>query len=369
MKDPRINSLSRLWRLPLWWALMLLLALSPARAVELEGLYEARVAVKGQERAERLRHYPEAIAEVIVRLSGDTSAPAHPRLAPLVRDAARLVQQFHYEPLDDVADPLLREQGYTHELVVQFDGEALTRALMEAGVPLWGRTRPETLVWLAVEDRGGRYVLAAGASEELESALRGAARRRGLPLLLPLMDLEDRQTIRFADLWGGFRRAIEEASRRYGPDAILLGRLYRPLEGPWQARWSLFVEGDAIHWQSQAWDQGEAIAAGIEGAADQLAARYAQLFTSHASDRIELEVEGIDSLEAYARALAYLQSLDAVAEARPVVVHGERVRFDLAIRTNRHSLVRDIALGRVLSAAGDGAGGGGMPRLLYRLNP
>ncbi len=341
-------------------------------ADEVEGLYTAQVPVKTQEQRERFQRYPAAISQVIVKMSGDTRAPDRPELAQTIANGRRLVQQYHYTPLGDHADPLLKEEGYTHKLVVQFDGELLTQALVQAGVPLWGRTRPEVLVWLAVEDREVRYILGANASQELESRLMDASKRRGLPLLLPLMDLEDQLKVRFADIWGGFRRSILEASARYGVDAVLVGRLYRAEQGPWEARWTLFQGRDTLHWRNTAWSQGRAIDSGIDGAADHIAARFAQVFSSNADDQLVLAVTGVDGLEPYARVMRYLQSLDAVVDVQVTEVRGDEALFELAIRTNRHSLVRDLALGSVLlaePASAEVIGARVAERLVYRLKP
>ena len=342
-------------------------------SVEIEGLYTAQVPVKTQGQRERFQRYPAAISQVIVKMSGDTSASSRPELAETIANGRRLVQQYHYSPLGDRADPLLKEEGYTHNLVVRFDGELLTQALVQAGIPLWGRTRPEVLVWLAIEDREVRYVLGANASQELESHLLDASTRRGLPVLLPLMDLEDQLKVRFADIWGGFRRSILDASARYGVDAVLVGRLYRAEQGPWEARWTLFQGRDTLHWRSTAWAQGQAINRGIDGAADHIAARFSQVFSSNADDRLVLAVAEVDNLAAYAKVMRYLHSLDAVVDVQVVEVRGSDALFELAIRTNRHSLVRDLALGSVLQAmpdGGDAVGVGGHlgDRLLYRLN-
>ncbi len=319
-------------------------------AAEISDLFEARIPVKTQEQRERFAVYPAAISQVIVKISGNTAAPQNPKLATLIANGRRLVQRYHYAPLDE-ANPLLAEEGYSHTLIVQFDGEALTQTLVQAGVPLWGRTRPEVLVWLAIEDREVRYLLGANASQELESYVTEAAQKRGLPVLLPLMDLEDQINIRFADVWGGFRQAIMDASARYGVENVLVGRLYRAEQGPWQARWTLFQGKDVVHWQASGWTQAAVIGNGIDGAADNIAARFAQLFATDANDRLVLAVNDVADLHAYARVMRYLRSLDAVTDVQPLEVKGDEILFEVAIRTNRHSVVRDIALGHVLAEA------------------
>ncbi len=327
------------------------LLLSPAFALEVEGLYQAQVPVTGQTRAERLKLYPAALAQVLVKLSGDRTVPDLPQLSDFIARAVSLVQQFQYEELQ-TASPALIEAGYKRQLVVKFDADAIRQALINASVPLWGRTRSEVLLWLAVEDRGARYLLAANTLVELESHLTEQAARRGLPLILPLMDLEDQMTLGFADIWGDFRQDILTASQRYGVDMVLVGRLIRRSDGLWRARWSLHhaagFASDSEHWSGDVNDQLEALTLGVDGAADYVSQRYAQLFSATSAGTVLLTVTGVENLGGYARAMKYLESLDIVANVEVGKVFVDHVLFRLAVRGDTSGLTRALSLGNVL---------------------
>ncbi|MFC1747867.1 DUF2066 domain-containing protein, partial [Pseudomonadota bacterium] len=209
-------------------------------------------------------------------------------------------------------------------------------------------TRPEVLLWLVVEDRDARYLLASNASAEMESVLSTYSTQRGLPLMLPLMDLEDQMHIGFADVWGNFRQSIMEASERYGANAILVGRLYRPLDGQWNARWTLYQGDDSQHWQEEGAAQDGVLGAGIEGAADRIAERYAQVLMSDVSGNVALTVTDVNSLAGYAKAMKYLESLDVVSRVQVSRVYSDEVVFDLDVRGDVKGLVQSIALGGTL---------------------
>ena len=348
--------------------------LSPAYALDIEGLYQAKVPVTGQTRAERLELYPSALAQVIVKVTGDRTVPELPQLSGFIARAVSLVQQFQYEELL-ASNPALIEAGYKRQLVVKFDGDAIRQALINAGVPLWGKTRSEVLLWLAVEDRGARYLLAANTLAELESHLTEQAARRGLPLILPLMDLEDQMKLGFADIWGDFRQSILTASQRYGVDMVLVGRLIRTSEGLWQARWSLHhtaaAAADSERWSGDANDQLEALTLGVDGAADHIAQRYAQLFSASSAGSILLTVMGIDDLGGYARAMKYLESLDVVANVEVDKVFAERVLFRLTVRGDTSGLKRAVSLGNTLRQSQDvvDLSGNGLQTFVYQLLP
>ncbi len=342
--------------LGLSWVMLILWLVPVAQASEVEGLYQAKVPVISQTRDERLDIYSAALAQVVVKMSGDRTAPTHPELAGFMKRANTLVQQFHYQELPPGSETLI-EEGYKRVLVVSFDGKAISQALIEANVPLWGRTRPEVLLWLAIEDRGARYLLAANASEELESHLNDLAYQRGLPLILPLVDLEDQAQLEFADVWGDFRQTILRASQRYGVDAVLIGRLIRSGQGGWQSRWSLHYSADistpSEFWQAEANSQTEALAFGIGGATDLIAQRYAQVFTAGAADAVVLKVKAVNDLADYARAMKYLESLDIVTNVDVVKVSADEVLFKLAIRGDSYGLENAIVLGNTLTKSSE----------------
>src|SRR5690606_41001353 len=112
-------------------------------------------------------------------------------------------------------------------LWAQFDGVSLSRALRQAGLPDWGTERPDVLVWLAVDDGGDRYLVSESGGQHIAPLVRQAARRRGLPVTLPLLDVEDQRALLFSDVWGGFFGRVETASQRYQPQVILTGKLQR----------------------------------------------------------------------------------------------------------------------------------------------
>lgn len=325
------------------FSLLLAVVLS-AHAREAEGLYQAEAPVKGQERDERLAAYPAALAQVVVKLTGDRSAPQSPHLARAMAAAQNMVQQYSYREL---ALPTLKEQGYTRLLLVQFDEKAVNQALVAAGVPLWGRTRPDLLVWLALEDGPARTLLAASGTTEFGVALDANARRRGLPLLLPLLDGEDQKRLSFADAWSNARPAIMTASKRYGANAVLVGRISRQGSG-WQGRWSLYQGEEVQHWAANGAGADSVVASGIDGVADRFGQRYAQLMTVSTADQLAVMVTDVADLAAYARAQQYLLSLDLITRVQVTQVEGDAVLFLLDVRGDASGIDRAITLGGTL---------------------
>lgn len=354
------------------WSLLLglLAGVAAARAAEIGGLYEAQVPVTGQREAERQDAVHAAFQQVLVKVTGDRRVATQQRLQTLVQSPLKYVQQYLYRPLPPgfVPPPAPPDAARpTQMLWVRFDAQAVDELLRQANEPLWERSRPTTLVWLAVEAPDGRYVVGSGTRFELRAELEAQALTRGIPVQFPLYDAEDQRRIGFADVWGGLEQEVRAASVRYEPEAILLGRASQEAAGRWSARWSLY-QGDGVeHWQDSGQQRAEVLAAGVDGAADRLAARFARALSADAALPVDLLVVGVERVEDYARAMKYLQSIDSVGELAVTQVDAAGVHFRLMLRGDRAGLVQTIGFGKVLAPAATASIA--EPELAYRLLP
>jgi hypothetical protein len=321
-----------------------------AHAAEVEGLYETEVLVTSQGRDERNVAIRMALDEVLVRVSGDRSTPRLDALQGLYRRSLQLVQQYRYRALPR-GEVLSGDQpgGMSQVLWVSFDAAAIDQALRKASVPLWGQVRPATLVWVVVEDGGVRSLMGADTLSQSKQVMQQQAELRGLPLFVPLWDLEDQVALRFTDVWGNFQDAILRASARYATEAVLVGRLYRQTGDIWESRWTLYQGGETAHWSLSSPSQNEVLSAGVDGAADHLGRRFARVFDESQSGRVKVVVKDLRTLEDYARTTQFLQSLDVVTAIQVESVVGETMTFDLQVRGNSEGLAQTIGFGRTLA--------------------
>jgi len=336
----------------LWLTAALAIPLS-SQAVEVSGLYGAETAVTGQGRAERRSTARQLLQEVVLKVSGDPSVASAKQLKPLYKKASRLIQQYRYDPLPE-NDPLLTNSDsapspFTHLLHIDFDAAAIDAAILAAGFHIWGQQRPETLVWLAVDEGQSRH-LVTNADSPWRLTLEAYAKKRGMPLIFPLLDLKDQSRASFATIWGSFRQDIFSASLRYNATATLVGRLHRTPSGLWQARWTLY-QGHAE--QDIAWSRTDRswqalLGAGVDNTANILASRYAQVLDSE-DHQLTLSVSEVTSIDDYARVLRYLSQLGSVAQTQINYVDSSHVVFNLTTRSNPIGLKRVISLGRTLA--------------------
>lgn len=342
-------------------ALALLVLMPPAySAVRMQHLYAADIPVTGQDRTERARALRDGLHQVITRISGTQKIDDYPPLAKALQDPSRYVQQYRYHRLPPSAQPQAAPQtspstaaqpsapAPTEQLRVRFDRSAVNQLLQQSGLPVWGEERPVTLVWLAIEDGGQRRLLSADGNGPIHDALEKQARATGVPILFPLLDLEDQRKVAFADVWGGFVDTVQDASKRYGTEAVLIGRLYRGSDGAWHARWTFSNSGQQDSWTADNDDLPTLLGATVANVADMLIARYAMRSDEVSSRPVQLVVSGVKNLQDYARLNKYLDSLAAVYHAELSAVDGPRLTYAVTVRGSASVLEQSFALGNTL---------------------
>jgi hypothetical protein len=304
----------------------LLCAATTAGAVNVEDLYRVSVAVAGEDAVQRQSAVQEAFGKVLVKVTGSRQVVSRKSLRSDFDDPSRYVQQYRYRTLSAQTP----ESAANRLLEVAFDADELERLLQRRGLPLWGANRPGILVWLGLDEPGRKRRLANPEMDlAVHRALAETAADRGLPILLPLMDLEDQSQMQVADLWGDFETNIRAASRRYAPDLILVGRVSALDRGVWRGEWRLYHADRASAWSNQAESEGVLAVDALQRAADELAALYAPLRQERDLSTVRLQVTGIHSLEDYASMLEILSTQKSLERVVVVAVSADTVTYDL----------------------------------------
>ena len=321
-------------------ACLLWMVASLAGAVVSQQLFESEVVVQSQAPAERSAAMKSALEEVLVRVAGQDSVLTTGPAMALLQKPSRLVQQYRYFTVPDSEPPILK-------LWVRFDGDAIRQSLQQQGLAYWGAERPDTLLWLAVEDRGKRYVVSADDNSDVHEQIVQVAKQRGVPILFPLMDLEDQSQARFSDIWGGFFEHVLNASARYNPQGILIGRLNRSTSGGWSARWYMDVAGRTASWSDSRQQLAALLQQGMDDTADQLASRFA-VANQGGDNVVRISVDGVRTLAAYARINEYLNSLTSVVDVQVEQLTGSQVQYSLQLNGGLQGLTRTVSIGTVL---------------------
>jgi hypothetical protein len=335
-------------------------------AGDVRNLYEAQIDVVDREPGVRTEAFGLALMQVAIKVSGRRGAAANPVIVEAIKSPGRFVQQFRYDNVAPASADGESPQSPALTLWVQFDAPAVDALIREAGMPVWGRVRPSLLVLVAIESAAGRELLSSDDAGGWGEFIRRIGAERAVPLVLPLMDLEDRSRLRASDVWAGFEDNVQAAAQRYESEGVLLGRAYERRPNNWEARWRLLLEGGRHEWLDQGEGLDAVLLAGVHEGADRLASRFGGVTDTTVASGVEVNVTGIRSLRDYARTLQYLDALDEVSRVDVTSVNRDSVSFRVDARGGRETVRQVIALGHILveDAQGDLNAG-----LSYRLSP
>ena len=342
--------------------LCLLCIIRNCYALPVEDLYVAEVLVTDRSPSWLSRGARSGLQQVLLRVSGTPEVTSDNLVADALKDPSSYYNQYGYETTDRTllidGEPIA-----TLILKVHFDPSAVARLLRSAGFPVWGSNRPGVLLWIAVSDDQGRRILGESDAGEFVQQLKNQAKLRGLPLLFPLLDLEDTAMISTAEIWGTFHGRVDDASVRYNPDCIIMGRIQVDNLERWSAYWSYRIDTEWLMAENVSSSSEEIIKTMVDRLAEALAGRYA---LDSSRDVVTMRVEAIDDLEDYAGLSEYLESLTPVLDTVVMETRGNEVEFRLSIEGQRRQLVETIELDKKLSLIRTGDNGS---MLYYRWLP
>ncbi|MBK6660861.1 MAG: DUF2066 domain-containing protein [Proteobacteria bacterium] len=320
-------------------ALLAWVLAGPLAARDVTGLYNASVAVKDRTPAERSRASAAALAEVLVKLTGNRRTPNDASARALLGRASTLLLQYAYANTPDGS----------LTLNAHFDERVLERELEERGIGTWGKQRPDTVVFLVVDDARGRALIGGEAPGKLGATLKRKADARALPVLLPLMDIEESAALTQAQDWSALSEAAVGLAARYGAAAVLVGQLHEAGAQVWEVQWRLDVDGETLQWTQEGALADAIVEEGVDALGDALARRYAEPGMLAGAERVSLAVEGVRSAADYARLSRYLDTLDSISALFLRTVDNQRVVYEVTARGGRAALAQAIAFGRVLA--------------------
>ncbi|NVK42873.1 MAG: DUF2066 domain-containing protein [Oceanospirillaceae bacterium] len=285
------------------FTLLALLCTGTVHALTVSGLYSAELDVAQVNAEPTPEQTRDGLAQVLVKLSGRRDIASRPGYPEIMAQAPMLLSQYRFRPQED---------GARLELV--FDAPTLDRLLDEAGIRGPGTQRPAVLLWLALDD-GGRLDFAPPGHPALV-ALEREARMRGLPLQQPLLDLQDQVALPPESLWNLPEAEARDASRRYRPDAILMGRI-AVTGGGWSSEFRLLSD-DASERLAPTGELAAQMTAVADGTADRLLLGGAprQSF-SYRPRGLVLDVEGVDSQAVYLQLVSLLRKTEGVSSVFP----------------------------------------------------
>ncbi|RON06602.1 hypothetical protein BK659_20100 [Pseudomonas brassicacearum] len=274
-------------------------------AQTVNGLYQVREPVSSQAPEERDQATQRALETLVLRLTGDAKAAQNPGLAAIRKDPQQIISRYGYDA------------GPPESLQVDFDPVSTDRALRQAGLALWGANRPSILGWWLNDSAEGSSLVGDGQASA--APLRRAAQHRGLPLRLPLGDLNEQIVATAPHLEGNDPAPLHGISERYGADALLAVHAHEE-GGQWQAKWHLWLGDQREQGSAQGADTAALADAVLLAVSQRLAPRF--VAKPGASTEQLLEVQGMN-LERYAALGHLLEPFGARLQS----VEGDRIVY------------------------------------------
>ena len=293
--------------------------------------YQATTPLADRSEAAQQAAFEAALRQVLIKVTGRRSADQDPGLSPLISNARRYVQQYRAAP--------------DNQLWVAFDGAAIDRWLTQNDQPLWGRERPSTFVWLAVQSgpQAGTVITAENTSE-IKSDIDAAAGLRGAPVIWPSTADLQRNHLDYAAFATATAASLADIGHRLGGEGTLIGR-------PSNA-------GNTVRWTYLYQDRSSEFSGLPEEAVNRAADTYAALYAvSGTLAAVDIEVAGISDLKDYASVQSYLESLTFISHVGVDGLNGDAVRFRLTTRGGADVLQHALVLNGRLQPAPSGENG------------
>lgn len=325
--------------------LLLSIQLLPPAYAQSADYFSASVPVASQSARERERAAAEGLRAVLVRVSGTTDLEQYPQAVEALKKASSHIEQFHYEQVRNANAPAVEH------LVMTFSPGAVERILQRAGLPYWPLQRPSTLVWLVEDDIAEGKRLINDRSGPVMQGLASTGQLRGLPLVMPLLDLEDQLAISAEQVWNLDEEAILAASERYRADTVLVGRYTRTSVGQWWTTWQFFHRGEGRNYDLRGEDGFLVGQQALTPLADYLAGLYALKSNAEGAAQLVVQIRPIDNFGAYRKALDYLQKLAVVISFNLLAVTSDSLLLSLQLNGSQEQLQNTLALDAKLRPA------------------
>lgn len=358
-----ITIISRQQR-PLLWCLfgiLFPLLCIPAQALPVDGLYSFELPVQNQSDAERRRAYREALAGVMLKVTGDPRWLQHPQIQGALNNAQGYVEEVSFRTgvRQQLADPepgdALAEQRSAQVpamfISVGFSRELIDDLLDRANIPVWDRNRPSVLVWISIQNaRGERSLLGSDSEHQILDLIREFSLQRGVPFLIPVLDLTDYRNLTRDQAWSLETEAILQASARYGANSVLAGRLLVTPGGDLVGLWQ-FIFGDTV-------DTFDAIDRDLpsymHSALDRVSTRLAEHYsivrsTLQSNQAVILRVDGVRNLATHESLLSYVRELSVVRSATVSRLSADGLELLVTLSGTQEHLAEFISLDRDLA--------------------
>ncbi|MBR7630912.1 MAG: hypothetical protein RIQ83_1488 [Pseudomonadota bacterium] len=300
-------------------------------AAQVTDLYQGKAPTSG----DMVAAQSQALGEVLVKVTGKRDILTQPAVVKALAAPGDYVQHYGYQDV-----------GPVKFLKADFDVAKVNALISQSKFALLGPARPQVAIWLVINE-GERRLLPDQSSDGWAAALRAQSQAMGLPVSIPLMDLDDNMAVNATDVWGRFADPILKASQRYGAEMVVLGKL-TPEGETWNIDWGLYGpkaggEQAELTRGSGSGTQAEVAQGFADGLAAWLVQNYGARISGVASSQT-LVVEGLSGIDGMITVQKMLQGMASVTKVEIGQLEGDKVTFNLALQGDKAELIRGLQL-------------------------
>jgi hypothetical protein len=295
-------------------SLFILFWFTASHAVIVPALYSSQILVADYSATTRHQAFATALQQVLIKVSGNSKVITLPGIQDNMAQADSMVQSYSYSEQEG------SDNQKTLLLQVEFNAKAVQQILHDANQAVWNRDRPLVLVWLDITDPEGNSNLIDN-NNPIIKILEDNAKLRGIPIILPLLDLDDLNNVTTNDIATNNLAAIKTASTRYNTNTILIGNIANLADGKWQSEWTLLNNDATSNWTITNDDINQVLTNITDDVADTLAAHSAVVSNAVVSKQITVFINNVNDLNTYVAVIKYLLRLNTVTKIQLLSVN------------------------------------------------
>lgn len=318
----------------------------PASAVIVDDLFAVELPVADQTTSLRLESFSEAFKRVVVKVSGSDDALHSLAFKRPIERSARYVKQFRYINRN-LPDDEEYDAGRLF-LRIDFDQQLIESLLREHNFPVWGRERPSSLLVISYDVNENIKLVSDDNTPGLIESLDQAARQHAVPVLFPLMDLQDIAMVGISDVVSRQFDSIGTMAVRYAPDALVVGQIIGRSGQGWNGDWEVRFADQIFKWKFEASSKKAVIDQVIKHLARILALEYALEDHRRVEQSLLLSVSAVSGINNLITVQDYLKSLNVVDSVGIALINKDVVTYRLTLRNDASDLQRLIEFGEVL---------------------
>ncbi|GGM92207.1 DUF2066 domain-containing protein [Shewanella xiamenensis] len=325
-----------------------LFTVNSLQAVEVSKLDEADVPVTSRAVPERNSALKTALEKVIIKNTGTARSLDNSVIQSQLANPDALLSQFGYV-----------EQNGQLLLKANFEHRRIVSLLRQAQLPVWGTQRPLTLFWVAMPGEGDTILLSDSSTSTERQAFSSFSDERGIPVLLPILDLDELMGINPNDVKGMFADIVASVSGRYQADFLALVAI-EPAGNLVRYRLNLYskttidsLTPPLFSFNGSAENSAQAITAMMAALGDYYFTKYA---IADSGEQVGASVTfvNIDKMAQVVEVEKYLKQLSAVKNATLSRIQGNTVTFSLDLFGSQTDFERLLSLEPRISVVAPG---------------